>query len=225
VRASLLVVFALASCRASSGPSSSEPPPPAVAAIEGGAPSDAGSPPPLDRRCDTDQDCAVARISPSGPYVCCPDCGHTPGSARWHAELQRYCGRLPTQGCPPLACPSGPTRAVCRNHTCEATGDGPDGGHVHVPEERLCLPALVCDAWAGCALIRGNEQDRWFVEEAERAERGSQAGVRSVCGDGGCVRAAQLQPDDVVCPAIHDPPSLVPPGYACALDPRHCRPR
>jgi hypothetical protein len=85
-------------------------------------------PPPFERACNADVDCAVAHIEVSGEQVCCPACGTTPGTKHWHAELQRFCGSRSQTTCGPLAWPSGPTLAVCKDHVCEATAYG---GHAN----------------------------------------------------------------------------------------------
>ncbi|MDI1476264.1 hypothetical protein [Polyangium sp. y55x31] len=187
--------------------------------------ADAGAPPAVERACKRDDDCAVARVDAAGAYACCPACGTTPGTRGWHADLQRYCAAHPPPTCPPLACPEGPTRAVCRDGLCEATATGPDGQPIRVPVEQQCLPAMLCDAWAGCALVTGNAQDGWFVAEGEQVPRGELATVKNVCTVGDRCEAARVLPPGVVCPPWSVPPRIEAPPYTCALEGGRCRSR
>jgi hypothetical protein len=217
----------VAACRDRASPSSSPPGTSAASAPSSrstapSAPS-SGTPSP-DSACTRDDECAVARIAVAGKYACCPACETTPGTRRWHATLQRHCAAQPPTDCFPLACPQGPTRAVCREGRCEATADGPDGGPAFVQVERRCLPALVCDSWAGCTLAIGNAQDGWFVHESERASRGEIVGLARVATtDGGVAEAFRLSPRDVKCLPHGVPPVLSPPPSCKEVD-GHCRP-
>lgn len=206
----------------------------AGSAVEAATPSTTASvrdastgPPPVARACTRDDECAVARIEASGRFVCCGACGTTPGTRAWHAELQLFCGARPTADCPALACPMGPTRAVCRAGICEATADGVDGGPTFVLGERRCLPAMICGAWAGCALVDGNAQDGWYVADATAAPRGTLAAVEpDACvprAPGRCA-AARLFPKGVGCPPTSVPPLISPPPKACVLDGLRCHP-
>jgi len=185
----------------------------------------AGAPPAVERACQRDDECAVARVEVSGEGVCCAACGTTPGTRRWHADLQRYCAAHPPATCSPLACPEGPTRAVCREGRCEATATGPDGQPTRVPVEQQCLPAMICDAWAGCALVTGNAQDGWFVAEGEKVPRGEIAAVGNVCTVGNRCEAAKVLPPGVVCPPWSVPPRIEAPRYTCGLESGTCRAR
>jgi hypothetical protein len=180
-------------------------------------------PPPVQRACAQDADCAVARVEVTGPHACCNACATTPGNKKWHVALQRHCGANPPKDCYPLACPQGPTRAVCNQGVCEATASGPDGGPVSVPVLRQCLPAIACDTWAGCAMVRGNEQDGYFVEESSRVARGEIANVESPCTKGGKCEAARIYPPEAVCPPHTEPPRIDPPPYACAVVEGQCK--
>jgi hypothetical protein len=122
-----------------------------------------------------------------------------------------------------LACPLGPTRAVCRAGSCEATSTGADGGVGYVASERRCLPALVCDTWAGCTLAVGNTQDGWFVEESKRVARGEIVALDrvAIATDAGVAEAFRLTPPGVTCPPHGIPPILAPPP-ACAMKDGHC---
>lgn len=110
----------------------------------------------------------------------------------------------------------GPTFARCKDGLCEATPSGPDGGPAFVSVERRCLPAVVCDAWSGCARAVGNAQDGWFVEESERVARGELAGLERVALlDGSAAEVFRLHPPGVQCPP-HTIPPVFPPAPACA---------
>ena len=180
--------------------------------------------PPVERACTRDSDCAVARIEVAGAQACCPSCGTTPGTRRWHAALQRSCGARDAGACYPLACPQGPTRAVCRSGFCEATELGPDGGPARVIVERRCLPVMICDGWAGCAMVSGNAQDGWFVEESDRAARGETVALGNVCTTPSqpC-EAARILPVDSGCAPRTVPPLISAPGYGCGRSEGHCR--
>ncbi|MDI1435806.1 hypothetical protein [Polyangium sorediatum] len=195
--------------------------PPALTSSRGVEP-DAGVPPAVERACQRDDECAVARVEVSGGSACCPACGTTPGTRRWHADLQRYCAAHPPSTCPPLACPEGPTRAVCRDGLCQATATGPDGQPTRIPVEQQCLPAMVCDAWAGCALVNGNTQDGWFIAEGEQVPRGEIAMVKNVCTVGNRCDAAIVLPPGVVCAPWSVPPRIEAPRYTCALEGGKC---
>ena len=189
------------------------PPPPAPSGL-----------PPVERACVRDEDCAVAMISASGEHTCCPACQTTAGTRRWYAGLRRRCGAHPPADCPPLACPMGPTRAVCSSGVCEAMWLGADGGPTLVLEEWRCLPALICYGWAGCAMIQGNAQNGWFVYGSDRAAVGESAAIDRACPmDAGCIEAARIHPPEVVCPATSVPPILPPPGFTCVKDGYQCR--
>ena len=196
---------------------------PAIPASSGTAPE--GALPPVARSCTRDAECAVARVETSGEYVCCPACNTTPGTRAWHARLQKYCAARPPGVCHPLACPQGPTRAVCRAGVCEATASDDDGRPIYVPVVQRCLPAMICDAWAGCAEVVGNGQDGFFTRGASRVAPGTLAAVETnVCTTAGAGRceAARLLPSDVVCPPHSIPPPIAPPPFACALDDGRC---
>lgn len=168
----------------------------------------AGPPAPV-TACTRDDECAVARVEISGKWACCGACGTTPGTRRWHADLQRWCAAHPPKDCYPLACPQGPTRAVCRDGRCEATATGPDGGFALVSTERRCLPSLVCDTWSGCTQARGNDQDGWFVESSERATPGQPVALTRVAlVDKSAAEAFLLHDPKVKCPPHTVPPVL-----------------
>src|SRR5688572_31012789 len=97
---SLATIAALQSCRApaadnrtqAAGGAPAAPGAPPQAAEGGSRPSAvAEGPPAVERACTRDEECAVARIEAAGANACCPACGTTPGTRRWHADLQRYC--------------------------------------------------------------------------------------------------------------------------------------
>ena len=199
-----LVLVLVSACRHHDGPtppsaSTTTPPPPVI-----------------DRRCDKDSDCAVAHIETSGKYVCCDACGTTPGTRKWHADLQRYCGKHPPGDCYPLACPAGRSIAVCDHGSCGITTNG------SVTVQRRCLPAMVCDAWTGCTLARGNDQDGWFVEESARVPRGELAVPERVAVTGGkAAEGFRLLPPGVTC-APHSVPPILDSPPACTMKSSHC---
>lgn len=206
-RACMILVVLAAGCRTPAGtsapaPSGSAPPGPTPSAS-----SPAVGPPAPVTACTRDDECAVARVEISGPRACCGACGTTPGTRRWHADLQRWCAAHPPVDCPPLACPQGPTRAVCRDGRCEATVNAPDGGTAFVQVERRCLPSLVCDAWVGCTRAAGNDQDGWFVESSERAAKGEPVALTRVALIDKSAAEAFLVHD----PSVKCPPHTVPP--------------
>lgn len=119
----------------------------------------------------------------------------------------------------------GPTFARCQEGRCVATASGPDGGPAFVVVERRCLPAVVCDGWAGCARALGNDQDGWFVEESERASRGEIVGRERVAvTDGGVTEVFRSSPPGVKCPP-HAVPPLFPPAPVCAEVDGRCKAR
>ncbi len=157
-----------------------------------------------------------------GERVLCGLRGH-PGTRAWNADLHLYCAAHPPQNCPPLACPEGPTRAICRDHACALTATGPDGGPTRVPVERRCLPAMVCSDWKGCAMVSGNGQDGWFVDEGAQVSRGALAGVRdNVCLVKGPCEGAVVAEPGVVCPPQTVPALIQPPPYSCVLREGRC---
>ena len=241
-----VLLAGMLSCRASSngsGVPSPSAPPPGSAFAEGptgtgrtGAPEPArtaasgseppGTPPPVERGCTRDDECAVAKVEVAGEHACCAACGTTPGTRRWFAQLQLFCGAHPPKSCYPLGCPAGPTRAVCRTGVCEATASDANGHPIYVANERQCLPALICDQWAACALIEGNEQDGWFVQESPRVAVGTLASVeKNVCtaADAGRCEAAKLYPPDARCPPWTVPPLIAAPPFSCVLESGRCR--
>lgn len=123
----------------------------------------------------------------------------------------------------------GPTRAVCRGGVCEATHEAADGGPTFVVGDRRCLPALACNAWAGCALVEGNVQDGYFVVDATSAPRGTLASVEAdACTPRAGVpkpsvrcAAARLFVKGVTCPPTSVPPLIAPPK-PCVLDGLRC---
>jgi hypothetical protein len=224
IRCGLALLVGLASCRPSSG-GGAAPVSSAATADTGSArdSADAGAPPAVQRACTRDEDCAVTRVEVTGPRACCPACATTPGTRRWHADLQRYCASRSLAACAPLACPEGPTRAVCREGLCEATPTGPDGGPVRVRVEQQCLPAMLCDTWKGCAIVTGNAQDGWFVEQGEQVPRGAPAVIGNVCTVRDRCEAARVVPEGVSCPPWTVPPRIEAPPYTCVLEDGQCR--
>lgn len=228
-RALFFLALSAVACRA---PSSAPAPSPSAGGTIAPTPSGAAplpvssavaeDPPVPAKACTRDDECAVASVEVSGKRPCCGACGTTPGTRRWHADLQRWCAAHPPTDCPPLACPQGPTRAVCRAGLCEATATGPDGGFAFVTTERRCLPSLVCDTWSGCTQARGNDQDGWFVESSERAPRGALVALTRVALiDKSAAEAFLLHDPNVKClphtepPVLPAPPVCVEAGGQC----------
>lgn len=218
----------LGACRPSSGPAVDL----AVGGPDGGATqvTASGERPAVDRTCTRDDECAVARIDVGGKTACCPSCATTPGTRRWHAALQLSCADSPLTACGPLACPEGPTRAVCRAGRCEATATGADGGPTRVPVERRCLPAMVCDDWVGCAFATGNRQDGYFTSGATAwsgARRpiptpGTLADVRNVCTIHEKCEGVWTAPPKLACPPWTAPPMIGRPTYTCVEEGLRC---
>lgn len=220
-----LSVIALAmSCRASGGREKVSPA--ARASAAAAARKQAArvpATPAVQRACARDDECAVARLETAGEHACCPSCATTPGTRKWHAALQKHCAERMATNCSPLACPEGPTVAVCRNGVCEATATGADGGPARVGVERRCMPSMVCDVWVGCAEVVGNGQDGWFVEQSSRVPRGEIASIESVCTGGEKCEAARVFPPEVVCAPHTTPPSISPPPYTCSSEGGQCK--
>jgi hypothetical protein len=201
---------------------------PEAGAATGSAASDDAStappgPPEAERTCTRDDECAVARVAVSGKETCCWSCRTTAGTRPWHAKLQRYCGTHPPANCGALACPEGPTRAICRSGRCEATYEGPDGGPTRVSVEQRCLPAMICDSWAGCAFVSGNAQDGWFVSDAEQLAGGAAVSLKkNACTVGPPCEAAWAPPERGVCPPWTAPPYIPAPTYRCVAEGSRC---
>ncbi len=82
---------------------------------------------------------------------------------------------------------------------------------------------MVCEAWKGCALVTGNEQDGWFVEEGGHVSRGAVAGVReNACQVGGPCPAAVVAEPGVECPAHSATLPIQPPPYTCVVRAGRC---
>lgn len=93
------------------------------------------------------------------------------------------------------------------------------------PRDRLCLPAMICVEWAGCALIAPDGAGKGTVISADRLKPGEPVRLENGCNTGASCPAAKATPRDVTCPPIEIPPVLAPPGYHCVLDGDHCRKR
>ena len=118
----------------------------------------------------------------------------------------------------------GPTHAVCSVGQCEARVSGADGGTAFVDDETRCLPAVVCDEWAGCASASGNNQDGWFIRESPRVSSGEIAGLERVATtDKLAVEAFRLYPPGVDCPPQSIPPLLPRPPSTCRDEGGHCK--
>jgi hypothetical protein len=88
--------------------------------------------------------------------------------------------------------------------------------------ELQCLPANVCDKWAGCALVGKDAAGHWQIASADALAPGDYVNVRSVCTNGSTCVAAQGVPKGVVCPPWTAVPMIAPAGYACVSDAAGC---
>ena len=112
---------------------------------------------------------------------------------------------------------------MCRGGQCEATATGADGGVTRVAVEQRCLPALVCDEWAGCAGALGNDQDGWFIRESTRVARGEIAALERVATtDKLAVEAFRLHPSGVQCAPHTIPPVFPVPSFTCKAEAGRC---
>ncbi|NUO47685.1 MAG: hypothetical protein HOV80_02385 [Polyangiaceae bacterium] len=161
----------------------------------------------------------MARIEASGPQVCCGMCGTIRGTRRWHAELQLFCADRSTGSCPAIDCPVQPERAVCKNGQC----DSEPSTDSTLFDAHRCLPAMQCDSWFGCAAVTGNNQNGWFVRQADKAKRGEIVSIEQVCSkpDSKC-EAARVHSVGVQCPPHTVPPFIEPPPYTCAEKDGRC---
>jgi len=193
---------------ATSGPASSAP-----------AVSSAAQPPPLERACTRDEECAVSRIEASGPEVCCPICGAIPATRRSVAALKLHCGGQSVLECRAMDCPVEPRRAVCKAGLCDSESSTDD----KLFDRHQCLPAMRCDDWVGCAAITGNDQDGWYVRQADQAKPGELVSVDQACtsADTKCT-AARVHSVGVACPPHGIPPLIQPPPYVCKEDGARC---
>ncbi len=188
-----------------------------------------GPPPPV-VTCTRNEDCAVATVDVRGPTACCLGCATTPGTRAWYADLQLWCGAHPPADCPPLACPLASTRAICDHGTCSRTALAPeDGGPDFITTEEKCLPVLACSGGVGCARVRGDFQNGWYLADPLRASFGalpvgSEVTLeKDLCtphAPGKC-SGARLVPRSVTCPPQSVPP-LVPPPKPCVLTGTSC---
>jgi len=118
----------------------------------------------------------------------------------------------------------GATRSICRDGQCETTFSAPDGGSAFVSDERRCLPAVVCDSWAGCTYAMGNAQDGWYVTDSDRVARGEPVTPdRVAVADGGAADVLRLHPAGATCLPQSIPPVLSPPGYTCRVEGLGCK--
>ena len=198
---------------------------PSAAGTEPAVPPPALEPPIHEASCARDEDCAVARIGASGADTCCAICGSIAGSRSWYAKLRLYCGTHPANACPAIDCPVGPSRAVCRAGRCEATSTDSSGKLLPlVLDERRCLPALRCTAWEGCALVRGNDQDGWFVEQAEGMVSGEAVRVGNICTtEAKTCQGVEVRPRGVACAPWSVPPLIAVAPYSCRTEDGVCR--
>lgn len=120
--------------------------------------------------------------------------------------------------------------AAChRDHTERATTTGPGPG-VSVspavapsPPQRQCLPALVCLAWDGCALVEVDAAGKASVVSADHLAPGTPVRIANGCNDGSTCLAASGAPTGTTCPPVEIPPIIGPPPYRCVLADDHCR--
>lgn len=84
--------------------------------------ADAGTLPPIDRRCSTDADCDWIALEISGADTCCPSCGTTIAARTWTTAVRAICAKAMPPTCAPLACPLGITTSRCDAGMCEPKG-------------------------------------------------------------------------------------------------------
>jgi hypothetical protein len=149
-------------------------------------------------------------------------CAASPGAASLRALL---CALLTL-----AACHTEPTGGVSAATAPDPAGSLPAGslagsGSSAAPRDRLCLPAMICLEWAGCALVAPNGTGKGTVISADRLKPGEPVRLDNGCNNGATCPAAKAAPRDVTCPPIEIPPVLGPPSYRCVLDGDRCRER
>ncbi|HEX8112129.1 MAG TPA: hypothetical protein VF516_30560, partial [Kofleriaceae bacterium] len=86
-----------------------------------------------------------------------------------------------------------------------------------LPAGRQCLPAMICNDWAGCALVENSK-----VVSADRLVAGEPVSIGNGCTTGATCIAARAVPKGVTCPVDTIPPRIDPPLYTCAWDGTAC---
>jgi hypothetical protein len=119
--------------------------------------------------------------------------------------------------------------AACRGdaagtHAAPAS-ESAGGAGGSAPAGQRCLPAMICDQWAGCALIARDAQGAWSVIAADRLKPGEPVRVENACTTGASCEAAKAAPRDVACPPTETPPIISPPDYACVWERGSCASR
>lgn len=87
-----------------------------------------------------------------------------------------------------------------------------------LPSGQQCLPAMICDAWSGCALIAGNK-----VVAADQLPTGEPVRVENGCTTGATCTAAKATPAGTQCPLRGIPPKIDQPTYTCTWNGTACR--
>ena len=117
--------------------------------------------------------------------------------------------------------------AACRGdgpHGAPAPPSGtPQSSEAAPLAEHQCLPAMICDEWAGCALVAKDPQGRWSVVVADRLPKGELVRVENGCTTGAMCLTAKAVPRGVTCAPHTIPPLISPPGYTCVRDASSCR--
>lgn len=121
------------------------------------------------------------------------------------------------------ACRSGDTPSAPRPAAGDPPRVPPAGAGDTAPQRALpagqqCLPAMICDAWSGCAIVAGGK-----VIAAERLPAGEPVRVENACSNGVTCTAAKATPAGTPCPPRGIPPVIEPPSYTCVWDGAACR--
>lgn len=120
---------------------------------------------------------------------------------------------------------------ACRGDGVPTTGANPPptapgaNNSAALPANQQCLPAMICDEWAGCALVEKNPQGHWtvVVAEADRLRPAQVVSVENACTDGNNCQAAKAVPPGVTCAPHTIPPVIKKPDYACVWEKAICR--
>ena len=121
------------------------------------------------------------------------------------------------------ACRSGDTPGAPRAAAGEPPSAAPPNAGDAAPRHALrdgqqCVPAMICDAWSGCALVAGGK-----VVAAERLPAGEPVRIENACSNGVTCTAAKATPAGTPCPPRGIPPVIEPPTYTCVWDGIACR--
>ena len=90
-----------------------------------------------------------------------------------------------------------------------------------LPADQQCLPANICERWAGCALVARGPQ-WWTVIAADEFPAGEPVEVKNLCPGATACNAARGIPKGASCPDLRTPVLVQPPPYTCVWDGRAC---